>query len=296
MNVVFDTNVFRDIQRGAISESDVVRAEKRLESDQGLLSPLSLIELGSHICEEEKGRFDRYHVAIQAARRLCRGALPDPEAVLRRQVFQAPPDGRGLQPAEVIDIASLIAAARSYDELVRGQATRWQGALSRVSFNAGFLKQFREDYEAQYIEDMHRHVVDVVCPDWREKRDRGEMANLGDQATRRRLVEYLESEPFRRQFFLLQAERVGVFLIGKSAWDDRAFQRLAPFFNAYLWILKTIINSGYNPEKNKNDFNDIHFLIYLSDPEMTLVSGDGGIARKTAGSGRVMTFLDWLRS
>lgn len=296
MKIVFDTNVFRDVQRGTISNADMARADERLKRELGFVSPLSLIELGSHICEEERTRFDLYHQAIQAARRLCRQALPDPEVTLRERVFGAPRDeNRGLSPTETMEILRLISMASSYEDLVQGQITQWQGAHARVSYKSEYLKKFREDYESKYIEDMHEHVLEVVCPDWKHKRSQGKMANLEDPDLRKHLVDYLGSDEFRRQFFWLQAERAGVHLIGESMWDKAAFERLAPFFDAYHWILQAMINSGYNPQKNKNDFNDIHFLLYLSDPDMILVSSDGGIARK-ASSTRVMTFTSWLAS
>lgn len=295
MKALFDTNVFRDIQRGNIDADAVARAKERLANgDQGLLSPLSLIELGCHITEAAKDKFDRFHVALKAASDLCSAALPDPEAVLRERVFGAAPDGRGLSAEETLDITRLIARANSYDDLVNGQTTVWQGVPARVSFNAGHLKKFRENYEAQYVEDMHEWVVGVVCPDWKEKRATGKMAVLDDEEVRKNLLGFLGSVDFMKQFFALQAARVGVQLAAGAEWDESAFARMKPFFDAYLWILKNIATAGYNPAKNKNDYNDIHFLLYLSDPEVVLVTRDGGTARKVGGHGRVMTFEEWL--
>jgi hypothetical protein len=295
MKALFDTNVFRDIQRGKITADAVARAKERLANgDQGLLSPLSLIELGSHITEEEKDKFERFHVALRAAHDLCSAALPDPEAVLRDRVFGALPDGRGLAPGETLEMTRLIAQASSYDELVKGQVTMWQGVLARVSYNAGYLRQFREDYEDQYVEDMHQWVVGLVCPDWKGQRAAGKMAYLDNPEVRTKLLAFLDSDDFKKQFFALQAARAGVHLSPDAEWDEDAFLRMKPFFDAYLWILKKVVDSGYNPAKNKNDYNDIHFLLYLSDPDLVLVTRDGGTARKVAGHDRVMTFEEWL--
>lgn len=297
MKVVFDTNVFRDIQRGTITPADVRRASKRLASgDEGFLSPLALIELGSHINDDEKADFDRYHGALKAAVNLCRYALTDPEAILREQVFKVPPDSGRLAATETLDICQRIAAATSYNDLVTGQVMQWEGALARVSYNAECLKNFREDYEAEYVIEMHNSVVGLVCPDWKTKRAAAKMANIDDPEIRNKVVAFLDSLEFQNSFYKLQAERAGVTLIGESMWDNDAFGRMKYFFEAYRWILKAIVQSGYNPEKNKNDYNDVHYLLYLADPNMVLVSRDGGIARKVAHSSRVMTFADWLAS
>lgn len=295
MKLLFDTNVFRDIQRGTISATHLARAKSLLNSeDQGFLSPLSLIELGSHINDDEKANFEQFRAALNAACELCSDALPDPDQVLRHSIFGAKPD-HGLQPEDTLKIARMIAEAPSYDLLVNGQITTSNGVTTRSSYQPELLKQFREAYEKQYVEGMHNHVVSLFCPDWEEKRATGRMAKIDNPETMKSVSSYLESDEFKKYFIEQQADRVNVTLPAGFEWE-KLFSRMKPFFDAYVWILRAIAQSGYNPQKNKNDCNDIDFLLYLSDPDLRLITRDGGISRKIGDSERVMTFEAWLAS
>jgi hypothetical protein len=40
---------------------------------------------------------------------------------------------------------------------------------------------------------------------------------------------------------------------------DKLIDRLDAFYGVYVTILTEAIRDGYNIEKNKNDFNDVHF-------------------------------------
>ena len=77
MDPLFDTNVFIDIQDGCISASQYQVAKEKIAADglTGRFSPLSLIELGSHINDANQTQFPRYQGALRVARDLCRGLL-----------------------------------------------------------------------------------------------------------------------------------------------------------------------------------------------------------------------------
>lgn len=301
MRIIFDTNVYRDAQRGLISEKDIERAIRKLQAGRhsGCISPLNLIELGSHIQDDERNDFEVYRDAFRTAVRLCKQAVIDPETFLRSEIFRYPVDGMGLAPDETLQISRAIAAASCYEELVQGQTMQWNGVLSRVSFHAGYLNKFRTDYEAQYIADMFDNIVSIAVPDHQERRAAGRMANIDDPVLRARVLEFINSTEFQVVFFGAQAARVGVALFGElTECDKQSMIKIDAFGRAYRWILSKIVEAGYNPGKNKNDYNDIHFLLYLAADDVLLITRDSGIARKVTNSSpqgtRILTFEEWL--
>lgn len=301
MRFLFDTNVFRDIQRRRIKEIDVARIEEKLKAGGhiGCISPLTLIELGGHIRDEERSDFVMFRDAFRAVTRLCQQAVHDPETFMRLEVFLHPVDGMGLDPAETLQICQAIASADTFEGLIGGQIIPWMGVLAKVSFQAGYLDKFRTEYEAQYMADMLEHVVSTVVPDHLERRAAGKIPYIDDPSLRAKVLSFIDSDVYQSVFYRLQAARVGVALIGEqSAWDVSAMAKLDAFGRAYRWILRRIVESGYNPAKNKNDFNDLHLLIYLAANDLHLITDDRGIARKVGvaspQSARILTIQEWL--
>jgi len=302
MKILFDTNIFLDVQRGKITQQQVATARQKMASlsAYGCVSPLSLVELGSHICDEEKDKYESYRRAFEAITQLCDLALLDPEMFMRREIFAHPIGEYGLSPEDTLKISQVIAQTRDYDRLADGQVTMWGNILSRVFIKTGYLKQFREKYEMQYVQDMEEHVLAILTPDHKEIREGGGLPNVSDQNLRTKFAWFLESDDFEDVFYRFTAIRVNVCLLGttlNSEWDRQAKEKLADYCAAYKWILRKIAEAGYNPEKNKNDFNDIHFLVYLADPQLTFVTHDGGIVRKIEKAPhkeRIQSFTEWI--
>ena len=146
MKVLFDTNIFRDVQRGRISADQVKQARRKITaaSAQSCVSPLTLVELGSHVCDEEKTHYEKYRCAFEAITALCDTALADPEMFMRREVFGAPLGQYGLSATDTLRIIRLIAKTPRYTTLRKGQVTLWGPTPSRVFLKTGYLKQFRD--------------------------------------------------------------------------------------------------------------------------------------------------------
>jgi hypothetical protein len=299
MKTLFDTNIFRDVQRGTITKEQVLVARKKVQGN-GYVSPLSLVELGSHVCEEEKGEYETYRRAFEAITELCDHALADPEMFMRKEVFNHPTGGHGLSPEDTMRVAALIAQTKQYERLAAGQVTLWGDTPARVLLNTGYLKQFRDKYETRFLADMEDHVFSNLLPNHKAERAAGRMPHLSDPALLTKFKAFLNSPQFEDLFFLITATRVNVLLLGTkfdSEWDLAAKSKLADYFAAYRWILSKIAEAGYNMEKHKNDYNDVHFLVYLADPCLTFVTHDGGISQKVGDApskARILSFSDWI--
>lgn len=299
MKILFDTNIFRDVQRGVINTKEIKNRLKSLNATS-YCSPISLIELGSHICDHEKENFQNYQKAFKAILEICGTALPDPDNFIRKYLFHND-SCAGLDPNETIRICQLIADAKSYDILMKGQNVLWYGIPSIVAYKGHQAYDFRNNYEKNYINDMLNHVVLNLIPDYFEKKITGNLPKIDDSDFRKKVLNYIDSKGFSDLIYNGIALRAGVFLLKESntIWDQNVIEKLQAFTNAYKWIIKKIVEAGYNVEKKKNDFNDINFLLYLADPDLIFITCDNGICQKVGSymqSGRIKTFSTWITS
>lgn len=303
MKILFDTNIFRDIQRKKINSNQIQKAKEKIHkhSWQAVISPLTLIELGSHINDDENDFYERYRVAFEAIVDICNSTLPDPEVFMRKKIFNHPIDSnQGLSPEETLNICRFIATTKKYEDLTNGKIMTWNDIPSRIILKTGYLKQFRDEYEQQYISDMQNFVLDRIVPNHNSIRANGMMPCIKDKNILTSFNKFIDSVEFENTFYKFQAVRVNVLLIGSdfsSVWDKNVKAKLSDYCSAYKWIIKKIAEAGYNPIKNKNDYNDIHFLIYLADSTLCFVTHDGGILNKIDGmpnASRVINFQEWL--
>lgn len=298
MKVLFDTNIFLDIQRGTISENEVNEAKRYLEKIHAVacFSPLSLIELGSHFRFEEKIKFDFYHGAFKAIIKLCDIALTDHEAFMSKEVFNYQLH-ESLRPDETMDFCKLIADATSYDDLIKPKIKSWNGTRSEIKFDAEFLFCLRTNYEKQYLDDMNNHVIPVLVPDFAEKKAAG---SFKDRELLKKTQKYIDSYEFEKMIYESQATRFGISLPNPKdiAYHQAAMEKIKAFSFAYKAVLKKIVESGYNFENNKNDYNDINFLSYLTDKEIMFVTNDQKMILKIDNSchqlKRIKIFKEWL--
>jgi hypothetical protein len=302
VKILFDTNVFRDIQRGNISEGQVDSALEKLASQgDGYFSALSLFELGSHLDDQERENYERFRDAFRAAERLCARALPDPESFMGRHAFHIEPSWESINEEEVLLLARLINAADTYDELAVSREVKLHGQMVRATFNRGFLRAFRAKVEGDYVADMYDNVANRVIPDYDLKRKQGTgPVRLNEGPERTKFLQFLQGSEMREELVRSQATRLALDWDMIPATVEDVSNRLDAFFSAFLTILTEFLRDGYNPEKNKNDFNDIHFLSYLCDPEVVFVTQDGRARKKVSDSSpqskRIFSFKEWLSS
>lgn len=206
----------------------------------------------------------------------------------------------GISASETAEIIDTIIQATSYEDLKIGKIKKGaDGVLYQTPYQQGFLREFRQDYELEFLKKMDKHVRELLIPDLEMKKLAGQLLAMPKSPLRAKVISFIQSDDFAQILYKSQAERFGVLLVGEAPeWDKKSRSQLAAFTNAYVWILRKIIESGYNIVKHKNDFNDLHFLMYLADPGIELVTSDGGfndkLASGTAQADRIVSFSDWL--
>lgn len=299
----FDTNIFRRYSDGTIPDAwlDRFRDLAKFRKETCAVTPITIVELGSHLSHEESEQFDVFKKAIVGINRLCKGTvLPEPDYLLKKLIVGvAPADGIGGQ-WEIF--CNLVEKAGSLDELVKtGIEFEQRGKRYRVRIDDNIMPKFREDYEAQFLNAMWTSVITYTSPGYKDLKKLGKPGNVQDPKLRENLLAFIDGALYDKHFYGALAERCGAFLLGDA--DDNGvvadtLRKLCAFDTAYRWILKKIIEAGYNFEKNKNDYADIHLLIYLSHDDLVFVTNDEHLRDKVAASctqrGRIKTFDEAL--
>lgn len=276
----FDTNIFRGAAAGDIPEKDVNRLLNLLnEAGIGMYyTPISYIEIGSHIRDEEKDCFGHFQKALELTKSWCgEGILDFPEDVMARIGRVTPPSDPALV-RELNDVRDVIVNAKDYDELKKGQQMVVDGQNSLVTFNTDVIYSFREKYEVQWIADIMLAVIAQINPAYPMQKAAGKCPKIPVHL-RKPFKGYVDSPEFRGVF----AQGCLCRATGKSTNDipipdkpeiDTILSSLEAYFHYYKQILK-LCASGYNPQKNKNDYNDLNLLIYLGmDEDTVFVTSD----------------------
>lgn len=315
MKSLFDTNAFRDVERGIITPQQVRRVWDRTWDGIGsnYVCPVTLIELGSHITEGERGNFPTYQAAFRAIRAFRCDGLPDPEWFMREKVFGVSTLLPAISGEETRDLCLLVASAKNYEAVYQSRLLAWHGSTSMLRWNEPlpgdktFLASFREDTENGYIQRMFDSVIAVFIPDYTQKKAAGLLPMMDDAVINSALgtiqrsfaLEHLESPEFVMDYVRSQGARCGV---DTNGWDAHriwnTLLKMEAYFEVYKSILRSILTAGYNFERRKNDFNDIHYLLYLADPDIEFVTRDAGFLNKLPDScqqkSRIIPSSQWF--
>lgn len=131
------------------------------------------------------------------------------------------------------------------------------------------MQNWRADYEAAWINEMYKFVVNALNPEYFQKLAKGKTPRVSSKDRINEIDQQLESHNFKLHFInasLCKAmnlpEKVLIMDTNKE-YIDRSISRISAYFTAYKTIIRKIMTEGYSVRKNKNDFNDLHFLLYL---------------------------------
>lgn len=283
-SVYFDTNIFYDVKQGKISDKDWRMFLTKCSSNniRCYFSPISFVEIASHINNEEKAEFDYFKDILRIMHNSCgKNYLDDPDTFLRRLLAKGV--NVDFRKVEWGELCRIIAETDTFETLTTGQIVRLKWQRARVIFKAEYLKRFREEYEQEYVSNMLTNVINTVHPQYKELKLGKKLANVKDAKLRKELVKFIDGDEFRQEFLRSVYWRAGVGLvgdIGKNPVDCNSIESLYAFFSAYKWILKNIFEAGYNIEKQKNDYNDIHLLIYLASEQFLFITHDNHLRGK----------------
>lgn len=291
----FDTNFFYGVASGKISKRILDRfiACAKREKIKLFYTPITFIEVACHINRHEVRKFKHYQNVLEHIRNVCgNNILENPDHILATILGVPSPEipERG-SPSDLNAVRDLICNAKDYNQLIQGQNLYWDGRLSRVKYQEDVAKNFRADYEERWILDMYSFVVNTVNPKYFETLREGKTPKVTNKNLGKKLIEFLDSIQFRKFFadacFCKATGLTEESLIGNlsEARVEQLLKRISAYFTAYKTIIRNIVEKGYNVSKNKNDLNDLHFLIYLGLGSRTrFVTYDGKLKEKIKGS------------
>lgn len=191
-------------------------------------------------------------------------------------------------------ILETIARAPDADTLQRGYDD--YTTATRRSGNVVQIATYREQYEHQYVRDM-LNVVRQLNPRYDEQVLSGAVAAL-PKPEQQSLRAFFASPEWNGVFMAIIAYRGGTGVVPAEAGRlGVAMQKCRYFKLAYETLGISMFCDGARPNlKRKNDYNDIHQLLYVNDfTQDIIVSEDGGPMSKVGiPAGRVLSFKDFL--
>jgi len=307
--IYFDTNFFYNLIEEKIEDDEQIELAKFITENKikFYYTPITFTEITSHINGEEKGKFEYYRNTLIMIKNLCGSSILENPDYILATILKVPPPKRknNESPSELNKVRDLICKAKDYEELIEGQHLYWDGRLSIVKYQEDVVKNFRADYEAGWITDMYKFIVNAVNPRYFKRLKGGKTPRVTDMNLRQQLLDFLDSIEFKRAFvdasFCKAMNLPQKTLIGQLSEQNvnEIINSLSAYFTAYKTIIRKIVEEGYNVEKNKNDFNDLHFLIYLGlGNHVQFISYDNRLKEKTKGSNqekRILKIPDLIR-
>ena len=291
-SLYFDSNFFYDCFSGEISEVDLAKLDTCVAANniRCFYSVISFIEIASHINEREKSDFSKFQALIRCIRSICNdNILPYPEMSLATIL------GTDLPPVEDVNgfnnLIKLISQAPDYDTLVQGQYVEWDKGLAYVTYNEDKLAKFRERYESLYVREMYINVIDIVNPGYYKRLAKDKPPRVTNKEELKKINAYLDSSVFKRIFLdvcYCKVARVGigslVGVVGEVLANEK-IDKISAYFEGYKSIIRKNVNDGYSIEKNKNDYNDLHYLIYLGlSDNICFITGEKNLRKKIVNS------------
>ena len=293
----FDTNIFRSVAEGELGEDQIRRFLSALQStDDCQVSPITIVELASHLNDLEKDKYPKYQAAFAAIELICKGRiLPGPDSFLVKHLFSIESHEdvsnwdyfirRILESKSLLELDSKVVEADL-------DGTRYLKKLSTE-----VLVNFREDYENNFLNDMVQHVIPHSNPGYSMTK-----TGVRDEPLRKKLLSLVDSKVFKRQFLeglMIRVQRLSLSSIELSDDDvEKKIEGIGAFFTAYRTILRRIISTGYNYIEKKNDYADIHFLVYLMNPNFVFITHDQRLKNlvddKCEQKGRIKSFEEAL--
>ena len=256
---IIDTNIIRTCAM------DLTFKEKIIKYNYLFYSPISVVEIASHINYNEKDRFHEFKNYLDEILKLKVSELPDPDAHIKHVILF---NGKAPYPTQYTDIVKSITKARDFDSLDKGYIARVNGVVSKIKVKTSYINDLRNKYETDFIKDVLNHI---------QGRNSVKVTFKGmTRANKIKLFKFLDSEEFSILLYITLCRRCGVFLLGDKsvANDNVAINKLQPFIKGYANYIKMSV-SGLNPQKRKNLYNDLMFLLYLINDEVSLITKDG---------------------
>ena len=256
------------------------------------LPPITVLELCSRIVEEPSW-FEHVRAAARAVLDLKPATLPDPEQRMR-EITENVDLARQAYEHWLL-ILQTVAAAPDAGSLQWGFDD--YATATHRSTDVARIAKYREDYEKQYIEDMLK-VARQINPKYDDQVLRGKETRL-PTSEQEALRKFFASGEWTGVFVTMLAYRGGTGVLPSDEGQLAVVVKKAKYFKmAYERLGLSMFCDGARPIlKRKNDYNDIHQLLYVNDfTADVLVSEDSGAVTKAGGpTGKVIPFTEFLK-
>lgn len=291
MIVVFDTNLFIDIVDGEISDRDVAAAEAKLaEQHVAKVSPVTVLELVTNL---RAGRaFTRYRDAFRVVARLCRGALPEPEFLVRTRALGLEANPR-FRPGDTWEVVEHVASLSSFED-----AASYTASPSRPGERLDLERHraMRSAYEAEWVARIER-VRGWVLQQTGTQKMSGTTRVAAPGPRRDSFQAFVDSPRFATGLVELEARGYGVQT--PSPLPESSAFLMRPLIDVVRAAIRGSVLNGRNTRRRKNDFNDLLLLLHLIDADCVFVSNEDFSDRVPSNApyrARVRTFREWLRA
>jgi len=291
---IFDTNVFGDVQRGRISQSDWKYLLRHHPRKGWLLSNITALELLVGVDAAKPKDFLHVRERIALAYHVSNGRiLEDPRFLLCKEVLHIPfpPDQLPPDPGVISQYMDIIRRANSSKQLLTGVPYKGRRAgLKTTSVLADIMAGPKRNWMAA-VERM----ADENNPDWREL----------FQQTGRPLPAEIRKEVESRSRW--QAQRPG-FIKALLDWlgampDPEVVVEMSTRLDAVLeftiFVAREFLLRNYSLEKHQSDVFDQFQLQYLAMDRFVIVSADPDLSirtRQSSQADRIMSFEQFLKT
>lgn len=289
---IFDTNAFYDLAtepfRGA---ADMLQERGRSGTLELKFTPLAIIEIVDRL-KRDPARFDQLKRGATIMHEAGAKSLPDPELRMAEIVL----DGTAGRDRYSVwnDILHTLMTAPDAANLEQGFDDYTTG--TRRSVDVTHMSQFRESTEEDYVNEL-ADLVRNFNPRYDRQVARGRAARVAppDAAG---LEAFLGGGQWTTIFRQILEDRGG-FVVPTDPGKVGVIDRKAALFKAgYEWLLRKVFVDGRHvTEERKNDYNDLHLLLYVNEfaPADVVVSSDEGVILSVARpSTRAMTLRDFV--
>lgn len=193
------------------------------------------------------------------------------------------------------DMMRGLSKAENIKKLQYGYPDIHEGYIKTKKIRINEIDRERKIYEKNYIKDM-KLVLKSVSENFNSKygfkNNKIKLSN-DDYSL---FEQFLESNIWDSIFYENIERRVGTKFPNDFQNKSEIISKFTFFKKGYEQLLRHIFKSGYKPQK-KNDYNDLHQLIYLNnDNNLKLVTSDSSnpMFTYTLSKNKIITFQGFI--
>lgn len=289
---LFDTNIFGDLQRGLISQSDWSRVLRRRPGHGWPLSSVTALELLAGLDAIRPEDFPSVKQRISTAFHVSGGrVLEDPRFLICKELFKIPPPPVVLPSfsATVKKYMDVVRRASSYDQLLNGVPYKRQFArLNTTSILTELMAGPKRSWAA-----TTERLADEKYPAWRDHL----------LATGKRLPPEVRKELEPNSAWDSQRAVFVKALLEWLATDTKPelvaemSERLDAVLEFTIFVVREFLLRNYSLDKHQSDVFDQFQLQYLAFDRFIIVTSDPDLSvrtRRSPQASRIMSFEKFL--